>query len=169
MSRKEFSRGSVLARVAAGTITLTEAVPLLGVSYRQTKRIWQRYRTRGTAGLVHGNVGRRSNHAHAAVKRAQVLALIRTHYGGRWRRASASASVRRSWRNTCGRITAFWSPAQRCGTGCATPASGVARGGRGPRTPDGSDGRISANSCSSMAAFTTGSRAADPGRASGAA
>jgi len=30
MSRKEFTRGSVLARVAAGTITLAEAVPLLG-------------------------------------------------------------------------------------------------------------------------------------------
>ena len=39
MSRKEFNRGAVLARVAAGTITLTEAVPLLGLSYRQAKRL----------------------------------------------------------------------------------------------------------------------------------
>lgn len=82
MSRKEFSRGSVLARVAAGTITLTEAVPLLGVSYRQAKRLWQRYRTAGAAALVHGNVGRASNHAHAATERAAVLTLIREHYGG---------------------------------------------------------------------------------------
>jgi transposase len=82
MSRKEFTRGSVLARVAAGTITLTEAVPLLGVSYRQAKRLWQRYRTAGAAALVHGNVGRASNHAHAATEREAVLALIRAHYGG---------------------------------------------------------------------------------------
>jgi transposase len=82
MSRKEFSRGSVLARVAAGTITLTDAVPLLGVSYRQAKRLWQRYRTAGAAALVHGNVGRASNHARSTTERDAVLALIRTHYGG---------------------------------------------------------------------------------------
>lgn len=82
MSRKEFARGAVLARVAAQTITLTEAVPLLGVSYRQAKRLWRRYRARGAAGLVHGHVGRPSNHAHAAATRATVLALIRAHYGG---------------------------------------------------------------------------------------
>ena len=82
MSRKEFTRGSVLARVAAGTITLTDAVPLLGVSYRQAKRLWCRYRATGVAALVHGNVGRRSNRAHPVTERAQVLALIQTHYGG---------------------------------------------------------------------------------------
>ena len=82
MSRKECARGAVLARVAAQTITLTEAVPLLGVSYRQAKRLWRRYRATGTAGLVHGHVGRRSNHAHAPTERATVLDLIRAHYGG---------------------------------------------------------------------------------------
>lgn len=82
MSQKEFIRGAVLARVASGSITLTEAVPLLGVSYRQAKRIWRRYRAAGAPGLVHGNVGRRSNHARAATEQAAVLALIRAHYGG---------------------------------------------------------------------------------------
>ena len=96
MSRKEFSRGSILARVAAGTLTLTEAVPLLGVSFRQAKRLWQRYRRRGTAALVHGNVGRRSNHAHAAAERVQVLTLIRTPLrssGPRARRRKAGSSA----------------------------------------------------------------------------
>lgn len=82
MSRKEFSRGAVLARVAAGTLTVTDAVPLLGVSYRQAKRLWRRYRATGAAALVHGNVGRRSNHARAAGERDAVLALIRAHYSG---------------------------------------------------------------------------------------
>jgi hypothetical protein len=82
MSRKEFSRGSVLARVAAGTITLTEALPLLGVSYRQAKRLWRRYRAAGAPGLVHGNVGCVSNHARPTTERATVVALIQAHYSG---------------------------------------------------------------------------------------
>ena len=82
MSRKEFARGSVLARVTAKDITLRDAVPLLGVSYRQAKRLLHRFRARGAAGLVHGNVGRPSNHAVPAIARAEVLDLIRTHYGG---------------------------------------------------------------------------------------
>lgn len=82
MSRKEFARGSVLARVTGAEITLRDALPLLGVSYRQAKRLLHRFRARGAAGLVHGNVGRPSNHAVPAIARAEVLALIRTHYGG---------------------------------------------------------------------------------------
>lgn len=82
MSRKEWSRGAVLARVAAQELTLVEAVALLGVSYRQAKRLWRRYRGEGSAGLVHRNVGRPSNHACATPERERVLALIRAHYGG---------------------------------------------------------------------------------------
>lgn len=82
MSRKEFSRGSVLGRVESGTITVRAAVPLLGVSYRQAKRLWRRYRAKGPSGLVHGNVGRPSNHARGASEREQTLTLIRAHYGG---------------------------------------------------------------------------------------
>jgi hypothetical protein len=82
MSRKEFARGSVLARVTGAEITLRDALPLLGVSYRQAKRLLRRFRARGAAALVHGNVGRRSNHAVPAIERDAVLDLIRTHYGG---------------------------------------------------------------------------------------
>src|SRR5665213_782424 len=83
MSSKEFTRGSVLARVASKEITLKEAVPLLSVSYRQAKRLYQRYRRAGgTKGLVHGNVGRKSNRAHPMAERDEVLSIIRAHYGG---------------------------------------------------------------------------------------
>ena len=83
MSSKEFNRGSVLARVRAGEITLTEAVPLLCVSYRQAKRLYRRYRSGGGAkSLVHGNVGHRSNRAHAIAERDAVLSIIRADYGG---------------------------------------------------------------------------------------
>ena len=82
MSRKEFARGSVLARVTGAEITLRDALPLLGVSYRQAKRLLRRFRARGAAGLVHGNVGRPSNHAVPPGARAAVLELIRARYGG---------------------------------------------------------------------------------------
>jgi len=82
MSRKEFARGSVLTRVMGGELTVREAVPLLGVSYRQARRLVQRFRARGAAGLVHGNVGRPSNHAVPLRARSEVLELIRAHYGG---------------------------------------------------------------------------------------
>jgi hypothetical protein len=87
MSRKEFTRGSVLARVAAKELRLKDAVPLLGVSYRQAKRIYHRYKRDGGTkggmkGLVHGNVGRRSNRAHPVTERDEVLSIIRAHYGG---------------------------------------------------------------------------------------
>jgi len=38
MSDREFTRAAVLRRVAAGDLTVKEATPLLGVSYRQAKR-----------------------------------------------------------------------------------------------------------------------------------
>ncbi len=82
MSRKEFLRGSVLQRVADGSISLKEAAPLLAISYRQAKRIYARFRAGGEAGLVHANVGRRSNRAHSAEARLQALDLVRAHYSG---------------------------------------------------------------------------------------
>lgn len=86
MSRKEFTRGVVLARVTAGEMTLREAGSLLGISYRQAKRLQARFRVEGTSGLVHGNVGRRSNRARPAEERARALELVETHYGGSPRR-----------------------------------------------------------------------------------
>lgn len=82
MSRKEFTRGVVLARVAAGELTLREGACLLGVSYRQAKRVYARFRAKGSAGLVHGNVGRRSNHSRPAEDKARVIELVETHYSG---------------------------------------------------------------------------------------
>jgi transposase len=82
MSRKEFTRGTILEQVKGGTLSLAEATPLLGVSYRQAKRLWRRYRTAGAPSLVHGNVGRGSNRRHPAPERAHVVALIRAHYSG---------------------------------------------------------------------------------------
>jgi transposase len=75
-------RAGVLARVVAATLTLGAAAALMGVSYRQAKRLVGRYRKKGAAGLRHGNAGRASNRATAASVQKRVLKLVREKYGG---------------------------------------------------------------------------------------
>jgi len=82
MSTTELKRAGVLARVKAATLTLGSAAVLMGVTYRQAKRLWRRYRLAGAAGLRHGNAGRRSNRQIAPRHRAQALALVREKYSG---------------------------------------------------------------------------------------
>jgi transposase len=83
MSRKEFDRGAVFARVQRGELTLKEAAPLLKISYRQAKRLYKRFRMEGPTGLVHRSVGRLSNRARPTAERERVLGIIREHYGGK--------------------------------------------------------------------------------------
>lgn len=82
MSAKELTRVEVLARVKAGTLTVTSAAVLLRVGYRQAKRLLRRYRAHGAKGLRHGSVGGRSNHAWPATERRRILALVRRKYSG---------------------------------------------------------------------------------------
>jgi hypothetical protein len=82
MSDREFVRAAILRRVTAGEITIKDATPLLGVSYRQAKRLTVRFRAGGRKALVHRSAGRRSNRAVPALHREHVLELVRVHYGG---------------------------------------------------------------------------------------
>jgi transposase len=82
MSTRELRRAGVLARVAAETLTLKSAAALMDVSYRQTKRLYGRYRAAGAKGLKHGSAGRASNRAAPQRLRKRVLALIRAKYSG---------------------------------------------------------------------------------------
>ena len=50
----------VMAGVAEEEVTLIAAAGLVGVSYRQSKRLWRRYQDEGDAGLVHGLRGKPS-------------------------------------------------------------------------------------------------------------
>jgi transposase len=71
-----------MAQVAAGEWTVVEGAERMELSYRQSKRLWRRYRERGAAGLVHGSAGRASNRATPKKRRAKVLRLIREKYTG---------------------------------------------------------------------------------------
>jgi transposase len=82
MSARELTRAGVLARVAAGTLSLRSAAAVMVVSYRQAKRLYRRYRTEGAKGVTHRSAGRRSNAARDAAEREHILALVREKYGG---------------------------------------------------------------------------------------
>jgi len=82
MSQRELKRVEVLSRVKARTLALRSAAVVLGVSYRQVKRLWARYRHEGAKGLRHRSVGRRSNRGRTAAVRTRALALIRQKYSG---------------------------------------------------------------------------------------
>jgi hypothetical protein len=83
MSLKERDRLSVMRQVDQNRVTLTEAAGWLGVSPRQARRLWKRYRQLGDAGLVHGLRGRPSNNRGVAdARREAAVALYRQRYRG---------------------------------------------------------------------------------------
>ena len=82
MSQRELGRVEVLARVQSKGLRLVDAAVWMRLGYRQTKRLWKRYREEGAAGLKHRSAGRRSNRAYAEKFRRKVLRLVGEKYGG---------------------------------------------------------------------------------------
>ena len=80
MSREERKRLEVLSRVKSGSLSLVAASELLGLSYRQTKRIWSRYQSEGDRGLVHRLRGRASNRQPDRAFQEQALQLFQERY-----------------------------------------------------------------------------------------
>lgn len=80
MSRKERERLKVLSRIKRGELKIDEAAELLGVSQRQARRQYKRYRQLGDRGLVHRGRGRPSNRGYAAKFKQQVLARYQERY-----------------------------------------------------------------------------------------
>ena len=75
MSARERERLKIMAGVAEEEVTLIAASGLIGVTYRQGKRIWRRYQDEGDAGLVHRLRGKPSARRKPSPLREQVLAL----------------------------------------------------------------------------------------------
>jgi transposase len=81
MSVEELRRVEVLARVKSKTLKVVDAASLVGVSYRQAKRLWKRYQEEGARGLKHRSVGRASARAKPLRFRRRVIKLVREKYG----------------------------------------------------------------------------------------
>jgi len=79
MSQKERQRYHLLKMVIGGKITLKETDTLMGVSYRQAKRLKRRLISEGAKGLIHGNRGRPSPRAlsHELAETILELSLIK--------------------------------------------------------------------------------------------
>lgn len=73
MSAKERERKVAFERIQAGEATLGEASERLGLSYRQCRRSYKRYRAQGDRGLVHRSRGRPSGRSKPASMKAAVL------------------------------------------------------------------------------------------------
>jgi transposase len=82
MNEEEVRRAGVLKRIKQGELTRRDAAEILGLSYRQVKRMYRRFRRSGAKGLVHGNTGRPSNRAKLAEERERILRLVKRHYSG---------------------------------------------------------------------------------------
>jgi len=80
MSGKERRRMVVLGEVKKGRMSLAEAGGLMGLSYRQAKRVWQRFKKAGDAGLVHRSRGRAGGRRKDAKLRQRVLARYAQRY-----------------------------------------------------------------------------------------
>src|SRR6476620_9614909 len=82
MSTKERVRLVEMARVKQGEQGVAEAGRRLGLSYRQAKRLWRRYRSSGDVGLVHASRGRPSNRRKSPELMRRCLALYQERLVG---------------------------------------------------------------------------------------
>ena len=80
MSQKERQRYHLLKMVIGGKITLKETDTLMGVSYRQAKRLKKKLISEGAKGLIHGNRGRPSPKALSRELAEKILDLSLTTY-----------------------------------------------------------------------------------------
>jgi len=80
MSQKERVRLIVMQQVKEDELTLAEACEVLSLSYRQTKRVWRRYRLEGDQGLVHGSRGKPGKRAKPFKLKARILARYEERY-----------------------------------------------------------------------------------------
>jgi len=80
MSSKERIRLEAMGRVKRGEVTVVEAAELAGLSLRQTRRVWKRFKELGDKGLVHRLRGRASNHRLTAEVREDVVKRHQERY-----------------------------------------------------------------------------------------
>ena len=80
MSKIELRRKSIFDLVKIGQITRLDASKRLYISYRQTKRMYQRYLKEGDAGLIHRSRGKPSKRSYPYEIKKAALALYEEKY-----------------------------------------------------------------------------------------
>lgn len=80
MSKKELERKTLLEGYICKKLTLLNVSERMGVSYRQTKRIWKKYKEESDKGLQHGNRGKRPKNAYSKGFKDTILSLYQRKY-----------------------------------------------------------------------------------------
>ena len=80
MSVTDRVRLDALARVKRGELTVVAAADLMGVSLRQARRTWKRFKVEGDRGLVHRLRGRLGNRRLSEDVRARAVKLHQERY-----------------------------------------------------------------------------------------
>ncbi len=80
MSKNELRRKSILDLVKLGQLTQKDAAKRLYLSYRQLKRVYQKYLKEGAEGLVHKSRGKASTNAYPLAMKELVLSLYKEKY-----------------------------------------------------------------------------------------
>lgn len=82
MTIREADRYTLMKQIESQKITIKEASQVLGISYRQARRLWQRYQREGPKGLISKRKGkeRPSNGHLCAGKGALVIYNIDPPY-----------------------------------------------------------------------------------------
>lgn len=81
MSRKERERLEIFERVKRKELSLKQAAEIGGLGYRQTRRLYARYRDGGARSLVHQGRGKTSNRGIKREFREAVIARYEERYG----------------------------------------------------------------------------------------
>jgi hypothetical protein len=61
-------------------LTLLKASELIGLSYRQTKRLWREYKEQGLAGIISKKRGVKSNRSYSEIFKQEVVSIIARKY-----------------------------------------------------------------------------------------
>ncbi len=80
MSTKELSRLEIMQRLSEKRLSQKEAANLLGLSIRQVKRLYRKYRKEGAQGLVSQRRGKVSNHRMDEQISQRALDLLKARY-----------------------------------------------------------------------------------------
>ena len=146
MSSKELRRKTVMDEVVGGRRKLRSAAEVLQISYRQCRRVYQRYRQQGDQGLMHRNRGRASNRKIGEEQRGRILARYQQRYAGYGPTFASEKLAAEDW----GWIT------RRCGVGCWKKGCGSDNDGAGPTVSGASGGSVLESWCRWTAVITPG-------------
>lgn len=80
MNTQEQHRASLFEMVKQKHLTLVQVASQMGLSYRQTKRLYRRYREAGAVGLIHRRRGTESNRKHP--QREAIIRRYQERYEG---------------------------------------------------------------------------------------